>query len=139
MEATMVTYPMTLQLLSGPTGMRPLPAEFQYSPHEPLAIRVIFDVESDYPVQWVFARDLLSTGLTRQTGKGDVTIGPVEDEDGAPAVRIRLFSPDGTAVLHAPQAQVEEFVSRTWRLVPPGTESRLLDIDLALEGLLGGA
>ncbi|WP_166354043.1 SsgA family sporulation/cell division regulator [Phytoactinopolyspora limicola] len=135
----MVSHPMTLRLLSGPTGARPLPAEFHYSPHDPLAVTVNFDTTSESPVRWVFSRDLLVDGLDRKTGLGDVSIGPVEDDDGMPCVQIRLSSPDGDAHILAPARQVEEFVTRTWQLVPPGTESSHLDIDLALDSLLNGA
>lgn len=135
----MVTYPMTLQLLSAPAGTRPLPAEFQYSPRDPLAVTVIFDTTSEAPVRWVFSRDLLSDGLERQSGTGDVTVTPVEDEHGVPAIQIQLSSPDGDAFMLASAEQVEDFVTQTWRLVPPGTEGALLDIDLALDSLLNGA
>ncbi|WP_158542751.1 SsgA family sporulation/cell division regulator [Phytoactinopolyspora halophila] len=130
---------MALQLLSGPTDTRLLPAEFRYSADDPLAVTVVFDVGSESPVQWVFARDLLSTGLKRETGLGDVVVGPVEDAHGVPAVKISLSSPDGDALLLAPAAHVDEFVAHTCRLVPPGTEGQLLDIDLALGSLLDGA
>lgn len=135
----MVSHPMTLRLLSSPTGARLLPAEFQYSAHDPIAVTVIFDTGSTSPVHWVFARDVLAGGLDRQTGIGDISIWPVEDEDGTPAIQIRLSSPDGDAYLLAPAEQVEDFLARTWRVVPPDTEGQLLDIDLALDVLLDGA
>lgn len=135
----MVSYAMTLQLLSSPTGARPLHAEFHYSTHDPLAVTVIFDATSESPVRWVFARDLLSEGLNGQVGVGDVSVSPVEDENGIPAVQIQLSSPDGDAYLLAPADHVNEFVRRTWRLVPPGTEAPFLNIDTALDALLNGA
>ncbi|NDL56234.1 SsgA family sporulation/cell division regulator [Phytoactinopolyspora mesophila] len=139
MERTMVSYPMTLQLLTTPTGARPLPAEFHYYPNDPLAVTILFDSRSEAPVRWVFARELLSDGLDRQAGLGDVSICPVEDEHGLPSIQIQLSSPDGDAFIVAPAEEVEEFLARTWRAVPPGTESSRLNIDLALDALLNGA
>jgi hypothetical protein len=135
----MVSYPMTLQLLSSLSGARPLPAEFHYYPSDPLAVTVLFDTASESPVRWVFARELLSEGLEHQTGIGDVSICPVEDEFGLPSIQIQLSSPDGDAFIVAPAEQVEDFLARTWRAVPPGTEQMHLNIDIALEALLNGA
>jgi hypothetical protein len=139
MEHTMVSYPMTLRLLSSQTGSRPLPAQFRYSARDPLAVTVIFDVLSDSPISWVFARELLAEGLDGRAGVGDISIWPTEDEAGLPAIQIRLSSPDGDAYILASAPQVEEFLARTWQVVPPGTEGALLDIDLALDALLDGA
>ncbi|NED94175.1 SsgA family sporulation/cell division regulator [Phytoactinopolyspora alkaliphila] len=139
MEHMTVSYPMTLRLLSSQTGSRPLPAQFHYSARDPLAVTVVFDAQSESPVSWVFARDLLAEGLDGRAGIGDISLWPTEDEAGLPALQIRLSSPDGDAYILASASQVEEFLARTWRVVPPGAESALLGIDLALVSLLDGA
>ncbi|WP_129669428.1 SsgA family sporulation/cell division regulator [Phytoactinopolyspora endophytica] len=139
MEHSTVSHPIMLRLLTGTPDPSPLPADFEYSIHDPLSVTVAFGTNSDAPVRWVFARDLLSEGLDGQAGIGDVTVSPVGSPNGIPAIEIRLSSPDGDAFLRAPADAIEEFLAETWRLVPPGTESQHLDIDLTLDALLDGA
>lgn len=139
MDASTVTHPMPLQLLSGPTDTRALPAEFRYTVREPVAVTVVFDAGSERPVEWIFARELLVGGLERETGMGDVVIGPAEDETGTPVIKISLSSPDGTAVMLAPAERVAAFIAETLRVVPTEIESTLIDIDVVLESLLKGA
>jgi Streptomyces sporulation and cell division protein, SsgA len=85
-----------------------------------------------------------STGSSRAicsrpawTGDGDVVVWPTQDRQARPAVHLRLRSPSGDALLEAPADSVAEFLTETARLVPPGTEYQHVDIDAALESLLG--
>ena len=64
-------------------------------------------------------------------------IWPTQDAQARPAVRLRLRSPSGDALLEAPADAVAGFLAATTRLVPPGTEHQHFDIDAALESLLG--
>ena len=56
-------------------------------------------------------------------------IWPTQDAQARPAVRLRLRSPSGDALLEAPADAVAEFLAATTRLVPPGTEHQHFDID----------
>lgn len=136
MHASTISYPLALRLLDEADDERYIQAELCYSVADPLAVTAVFDTTSRAPVPWVFARDLLGAGLDEPTGGGDIGIWPAIDADGVPTVRIRLRSPDGTAVLEAPASAVEEFLIQTWSLVPTGVEGRLLSIDALLDVLL---
>lgn len=136
MDAQRVSFPLTLLLLSSSGNVLPLEAELQYSSTDPLAVVALFDTGEDAPIRWVFARDLLIGGLERRTGDGDVAVYPATGVDGDQAVRIRLRSPDGDALLEAGTDSISQFLAQTWRLVVPGAEGRLLDIDSVLGALL---
>lgn len=134
-----VTAGVALRLLA-PTGeATTLNASFSYTSDDPYAVRVSFHVGLDSPVSWVFARELLSAGLKGPQGLGDVRVWPSARAKaglaGAP-LHLSISSPYGRADLKAPAAQVDDFLRRTYELVPAGTESRHLNIDAALARLL---
>jgi hypothetical protein len=137
MDGTTVSYPLALSLLSANGGEHPLAAELRYTTQDPLAVEALFDDGGDEPVRWVFARDLLSSGLDHRSGDGDVVVWPTHDADGTRAVHLRLRSPHGDALLEASADSIQEFLVATWRLVPPGAEHELLDVDGVLAALLG--
>lgn len=139
MEATSVTHPLTLDLLTASGSVLPLEAEFSYSTTDPLAVVAMFHTGESEPVRWVFARDLLSEGMDHRTGDGDMVVWPAVGVEGAPAVHIRLRSPDGDALLEADAAAVQQFLKLTWALVTPGTEGHLLDVESVLGSLLDGS
>ncbi len=64
-------------------------------------------------------------------GKGDVKVWPRGE-----VVFLSLCSPTGRAVLEARRAALTEFVARTLRLVPSGSESDFVDLDRELASLL---
>src|SRR5215207_10660687 len=101
MDGTTVSYPLALSLLSADGVELPLAAELRYTAGDPLAVEALFDDGSDEPVRWVFARDLLSSGLDRRAGDGDVVVWPTNDVDGVRVVHLRLRSPHGDALLEA--------------------------------------
>jgi hypothetical protein len=137
MEHATVSHQLALSLLSADGDDLPVVAELRYSAQDPLAVEALFDDGSPELVHWVFARDLLAAGLDRRTGDGDVVVWPTQDTQARPAVHLRLRSPSGDALLEAPADSVAEFLTETARLVPPGTEYQHVDIDAALESLLG--
>jgi hypothetical protein len=137
MDHVMVSHHLALSLLSADGDDFPVAAELRYSARDPLAVEAVFHDPSPDPVHWVFARDLLAAGLDRRTGDGDVVVWPTQDTQARPAVHLRLRSPSGDALLEAPADAVAEFLAETARLVPPGTEYQHVDIDAALESLLG--
>jgi hypothetical protein len=126
-----VTHEVELQLVVPGAAMLPVPAHLAYDASDPYAVRATF-LAGDDSVEWVFARDLLASGVSRPTGDGDVHVSP----DGPEVILISLASPDGRAVLAAPSAEVSGFVARTYELVPPGDEWRHVDVDAAISRLL---
>lgn len=137
MAGSMISTSLTLRLVSADGPMLPLETELRYSTDDPLAVVVLFDTGEGEPIRWVFARDLLAQGLDAKTGDGDITVLPVPADSGQePVIHIRLQSPDGDALIEADSSDIERFLAQTWRLVAPGTESQLLNLDEMLEALL---
>jgi Streptomyces sporulation and cell division protein, SsgA len=107
-------------------------AVLRYDPRDPFAVCVSFDAGATERIEWTFARDLLAEGLVGATGKGDVKVWPRGD-----VVFVALCSPTGRAVLEAPRTTLAEFVDRTQRVVPSGSEDDFVDLDRELASLLG--
>ncbi|MFB9377872.1 SsgA family sporulation/cell division regulator [Kineococcus gynurae] len=121
---------LRLRTTSGP-GL-PVPASLHYGADDPYAIHAVFR-GGDTDVEWVFARDLLREGLEAPAGDGDVQVQPCMNSalagDGRARILLRLSSPDGNAELEADEADVRRFLRRADALVPPGRETRHLDLD----------
>jgi hypothetical protein len=83
----------------------------------------------------VFARELLTAGLHRPAGIGDVQLWPCRSH-GLDVVCIALTSPEGEALLHAPARTLKAFLERTAATVPPDTEHGHLCLDEELSRLL---
>ncbi|MEV6765311.1 SsgA family sporulation/cell division regulator [Streptomyces sp. NPDC051105] len=135
MHHTVVERELELRLILSPERSIPVPARLGYRSDDPYAVHVGFHINSQSPVHWTFARDLLVEGVFRPCGDGDVRVWPTKVE-GRSVVLMALSSPDGDALLEAPTAQVSAWLERTLRLVPPGTEGGRLGIDDALDQLL---
>lgn len=135
-----VTREFTLRLLHGVGPPLVVYAQLRYGAEDPYAVEALFDAGGDAPVRWVFSRDLLAAGLRDQVGEGDVSVGPgPATRDGGspePVVRLRLASPDGSAVLEASAVALEAFLTETYAAVPAGAESALLDVDAAIGAIL---
>ncbi|MEU2355750.1 SsgA family sporulation/cell division regulator [Streptomyces misionensis] len=112
-----------------------LPAELRYDRSDPYAVCLSIGTTSTGTVDWVFARSLLSQGLSRPAGVGDILVTP---RHGGPrhAVRIVVRSPAGAAVLYIAVSAVTAFLERTRTVVPPGAEGLFLDLDRVLAELL---
>lgn len=111
-----------------------LPVDLRYSITDPFAVTVAFSGD-DVTVEWVFARELLLTGLEHPCGDGDVHVWP-SWRAGQDLVLIALSSPDGRAVLEADAADLRSFLDATIQLVRPGTETDHVDLDAAIAALL---
>ncbi|MFJ3770168.1 SsgA family sporulation/cell division regulator [Streptomyces sp. NPDC090075] len=135
MHHTVVERELELRLILSPERSIPVPARLSYRSDDPYAVHVSFHVNSECPVHWTFARDLLVEGVFRPSGQGDVRVWPTKSE-GRSVVLMALSSPDGDALLEAPIPQVSAWLERTLRVVPPGTEGGQLGIDDALDQLL---
>ncbi|MFJ3661220.1 SsgA family sporulation/cell division regulator [Streptomyces sp. NPDC090119] len=135
MEHTVVERELELRLILSPERSIPVPARLAYRSDDPYAVHITFHVNSDFPVHWTFARELLVEGVFRPCGHGDVRVWPTK-VNGRSAVLMALSSPDGDALLEAPTPQVSAWLERTLRAVPPGAEAAQLGIDDALDQLL---
>ncbi|MFJ4426906.1 SsgA family sporulation/cell division regulator [Streptomyces bobili] len=135
MHHTVVERELELRLVLSPERSSPVPARLSYRSDDPFAIHIGFHINSEYPVHWTFARELLVEGVFRPCGHGDVRVWPTK-VGGRSVVLMALSSPDGDALLEAPAAQVSSWLERTLRVVPPGTEGEQLGLDEALAELL---
>ncbi|ARP70446.1 SsgA family sporulation/cell division regulator [Streptomyces pluripotens] len=135
MQHTVVERELELKLILSPERSIPVPARLSYRSDDPYAVHITFHINSEYPVNWTFARDLLVEGVFRPCGHGDVRAWPTK-VGGRSVVLMALSSPDGDALLEAPTPQVSAWLERTLRAVPPGSEGGQLGIDDALDQLL---
>ncbi|MGV4986207.1 SsgA family sporulation/cell division regulator [Streptomyces sp. NRAIS4] len=135
MHHTVVERELEMRLILSPERGIPVPARLSYRSTDPYAVHITFHINSDSPVDWTFARDLLVEGVFRPCGHGDVRVWPTK-VDGRRVVLMALSSPDGDALLEAPIPQVSAWLERTLRAVPPGSEGGRLGIDDALDQLL---
>ena len=116
----------TMRLVSTPDGV-PVTAALRYTSQDPFAVTMVFLADGSAPVEWVFARDLLVTGVVRPTGVGDVHIFPAGG-----SVVLDLVSPDGAARLVADAEVLTRFADDMLAAVPAGCEMDYIDLDLEL-------
>jgi hypothetical protein len=139
-SSTTVSAELGLRLVAAEQAVVPLVASLHYSGSDPYAIRMAFHVGTEDPVEWIFARELLADGLVTPEGDGDVQIWPSAADGQArgplSVLNIKLSSPFGEAHFEAPAAAIGNFLDRTFRIVPMGKESHVIDIDAELNGLL---
>ncbi|MHB9861398.1 SsgA family sporulation/cell division regulator [Streptomyces sp. YIM S03343] len=133
---TVVERELELGLVLSPEHSVRVPALLSYRSDDPYAVHIAFHIDSEQPVRWTFARELLVEGVFRPCGHGDVRVWPTKSE-GRSVVLIALSSPDGDALVEAPVAQVSAWLERTLFVVPPGTEGEQLGLEDGLAELLG--
>ncbi len=141
-SSSTVSAELGLRLVVPQQTVVPLVASLYYAKDDPYAIRIAFHVGLDEPVEWIFARDLLSMGIEGREGLGDVVVWPsAGTEGGAPdsVLNIELSSPFGQAHFEAPAKEVSDFLQRTYAIVPAGNETDCVDVDAELTDLLGQA
>lgn len=130
-----VTVDLVLTLIAPETGLE-VPARLHYRAADPYAVSLTFGLGPlDETVEWVFARELLVTGLSRPIGEGDVRVWP--DRNGSDAtISLQLSSPSGCATLAVPRSSTVDFLLSTYELVGLGRETEHLDVDRAVDSLL---
>jgi hypothetical protein len=134
-----VSAELGLRLVVPQQAIVPLVASLFYSVEDPYAIRIAFHVGLDEPVEWIFARELLSAGRDGHVGLGDVRVWPAtEMADGASGdvLNLELSSPFGQAHFEAPVQEVSDFLVRTYEFVPEGEETSRVDVEAGLLDLL---
>lgn len=116
-------------------GVLPVRVRMRFLRSDPHAVYLQFCGTVGGDVEWVFARSLLVEGLRRRVGAGDVRIAPLPTSGGA-VVLIELRGANGSAVCHAPAADVAAFLTSAEQVVPVGAESEVVDVDAELLALL---
>ncbi|MGF7238591.1 MAG: SsgA family sporulation/cell division regulator [Frankia sp.] len=113
----------------------PVTASVRYDPADPYAVSIGFRTGADEVVEWTFARQLLSDGVRRPTGEGDVQVWPAA-QSGGRVVCLSLSSPSGHALFEMPRPDVLAFLRRTYATVALGGEGDAIDLDAELALLL---
>ncbi|HET6908074.1 MAG TPA: SsgA family sporulation/cell division regulator [Mycobacteriales bacterium] len=130
-----VTAEIELRLVVPGSPSLPVRADVAYDHGDPYAVRVAFHTGNTDTVEWTFARALLTDGVTHPVGEGDVQVWP-SHSGGRPVVCISLSSPSGRAMFEAPLAALVEFLTKTYAVVPTGSESDYVDVEAELALLL---
>lgn len=116
----------------------PLLASLRYEVSDPYAVHLRFPTqhggEGD-AVEWTFARQLLTDGVSRPAGDGDVRVWPVRHPS-HPRICLSLSSPSGWALFEVPLGRLVEYLAQTYSAVPTGRESDFIDVDAELALLL---
>ncbi|WP_190136558.1 SsgA family sporulation/cell division regulator [Streptomyces longispororuber] len=119
----------------------PLPAELRYEVSDPYAVVLTLGPSTDWAVTWVFARALLTEGLRRPTGAGDVTVVPAprhhRRRHHPRSVRVVLRNGSGQALVGLAVGDVAAFLRKTFALVPAGAEGYHVDLDGVITALMG--
>jgi hypothetical protein len=134
-SSTTVSTELSLRLVVPGSTTVPLLATVEYAADDPFAMRVAFHVGDDDPVEWIFARELLTVGIVRRVGDGDVQVWPAETRDRT-LVNIGLSSPFGDALFEVPLSPLADFLHQTYEIVPAGREPEFVDIEAELDNLL---
>ena len=121
-------------VVPGATAL-PVRASMAYDAADPYAVRIAFHTGTGDAVQWTFARQLLTDGVTSPAGQGDVRTWPANNERGQ-VVCLSLTSPSGSALFEVPVPELVEFLTMTYAAVPTGTEGDHVDFDAELAELL---
>lgn len=129
-----VTSDLELRLVMGGDRTALVPCRLSYAAERPYEFQAAFSTV-DGLVTWVFARDLVRSGLERPVGDGDVVVWPSRGPS-SDLVCLALSSPSGRALLEADRAALADFLARTDAVVPPGRESERLDLDDLIGRLL---
>jgi hypothetical protein len=130
-----VTTTLDLRLVMPGSPSLPVRAELSYDHRDPYAVRVGFHTGANDVVEWTFARSLLTDGVTHPVGEGDVQVWP-SHSNGQPVVCLSLSSPSGRALFELPLSELVEYLTKTYAVVPTGSESDYVDVDAELALLL---
>ncbi len=137
-----VSADLDLRLVVPGSASLPVRAEVRYEPSDPYAVHMAFHTGTGEVVEWTFARQLLTEGVTRPTGEGDVQVWPSQGAGaetayaGQQIVCLALSSPSGRALFEIPLGSMIEFLTKTYPAVPTGGESDYVDVDAELALLL---
>ena len=135
---TSVSTEVQLRLVVPGAASLPVRAGLRYDVTDPYAVQVLFHTgaqgESEI-VEWTFARQLLTDGVSAPVGQGDVQVWPASGE-GDGIVCLSLSSPSGKALFEVPLPELVDFLGQTYAAIPTGSESDHVDVDAELALLL---
>lgn len=116
----------------------PVLADLTYAADDPWAVRVAFQTggEGDGTVEWMFARQLLTDGVSHPVGVGDVRVWPGTTA-GEHVINLAMASPSGSALFEIERDALVVFLQQTYLVVPTGSEQDVVDFDSELVLLLG--
>ncbi|WP_405883227.1 SsgA family sporulation/cell division regulator [Streptomyces sp. NBC_01136] len=130
---------LTLWLYVSPQETLPVQARFHYDPAMPFAVSVDFSNTAGGAVTWVLSRELLSEGLLRPSGEGDVHIWPrCPRYGGRRSLHIQLVGRSGIALLYADLTRVRSWIADTYVLVPSDSEGEAIDWEASFARVLRG-
>jgi hypothetical protein len=132
-----VTAELELRLVVPGGPSLPVVAGLRYESNDPWAVRVAFQTggEGDGIVEWMFARQLLTDGVAKACGEGDVRVWPAL-HGAERVVNLAMASPSGAALFEIDRDALVEFLQQTYLAVPTGHEGSLVDLDAELLLLL---
>lgn len=130
-----VSVELDLRLVVPDGPSLPMLADLRYAADDPWAVQAAFRVGGDGVVEWMFSRQLLTDGLARRVGDGDVQVWP-SLVDHHRVVNLAMASPSGSAVFEIDRDALVEFLQQTYLAVPTGAEARAVDLDAELALLL---
>ncbi|MFL6136859.1 MAG: SsgA family sporulation/cell division regulator [Frankiaceae bacterium] len=130
-----VSTELDLRLVVPGSASLPVKADSRYDVSDPYAVHVAFHTGTGEVVEWTFARQLLTDGVTRPVGEGDVQVWP-SYSGSEQVVCLALSSPSGRALFEIPLPQLVEFLTKTYAVIPTGSESDHVDVDAELALLL---
>lgn len=115
----------------------PVLADLRYSADDPWAVRVAFQTggDGDGVVEWMFARQLLTDGISGTVGEGDIRVWPAMS-GGERVINLAMASPSGSALFEIDRDELVEFLQHTYLAVPTGSEEDVVDLDAELALLL---
>ena len=128
---------LILWLYVSPREMLPVQTRFHYAAADPFAISVNFSNTVGGEVTWILSRELLSEGMLRPRGEGDVRIWPPCPKHGGNRLHIQLVGRSGMALLYADITRMRSWVAGTYALIPAGTEAEAINWEASFERLLG--
>lgn len=132
-----VTAELELRLVVPGGPSLPVIAGLRYETADPWAVRVAFQTgaEGDGIVEWMFARQLLTDGVAKTVGEGDIRVWPsVLGQDHF--VNLAMASPSGSALFEIDRDSLVEFLQQTYLAVPTGAEEEVIDLDAEIAILL---
>ena len=136
---TSVSTQVQLRLVVPGAASLPVRAGLHYDVNDPYAVQVAFHTGAQPGegeiVEWTFARQLLTDGVTAPVGEGDVQVWP-SASNGLPVVCLSLSSPSGKALFEVPLPELVDVLGQTYAAIPTGSESDHVDVDAELALLL---
>ncbi|MFE0170790.1 SsgA family sporulation/cell division regulator [Streptomyces sp. NPDC059002] len=136
--STVIEQAVEARLVAAAPRMPTIPATLHYDQRDPFAVRMSFPAPATLEgveVYWTFARELLTLGVERAVGDGDVRVRPY----GFDRTVVEFHAPEGTAIVHIRTGELRHFLHRTMALVAVGQEHHHVDLDEDLAELMRDA